>query len=165
MTKHKILSIIAGALMAPAMMPLGANAAETDTALVVTYTWGAEEIFFLSDKPTISFGGDKLRITAPDVVAERGMADIDNCTFEIRPTSAVESATESVAFMFTDGQNVTLTGLPANAPCAIYDTKGTCVATLAADATGRMTTSLSSLPKGIYILSANKTNSYKLNVR
>lgn len=167
MKKQKFLSILAGALLAPALMPLGSQAAEpeTKTALVVTYTWGAEEVFFLSDKPEISFGGDKLKITAPDVVAERGFADIETFTFAQRPTVSIENVTESVTFQFTDGENVTVTGVAAGAPCAIYDTRGVRVASMEADSQGRMSASLSSLPKGVYILTVNNTKTYKLNVK
>lgn len=169
MKKSKLLSILAGAFLAPAMTalaPVSAQAAESETALVVTYTWGAEEVFMLSEKPEISFGGDQLKITAPDVTAERKFADIQTFTFEQRSKpSSIENVAETVVFTFNDGENVAISGLPAGAPCALYDTKGICVLNAQADGNGNFSASLSSFAKGVYILIVNNSKTYKLNVR
>ena len=139
--------------------------------LVLTQTDGTEVAKFqLSAKPVMSFSGPDLVVTCGDATLTTPMAGlITTFSDEEAPTAinsrfavgsgsvaAGESPSPTMAF-----GAASVEGLRQGDTVTLYTADGKTLTSVEADSNGRASVSLSSLPKGIFIL-RTPTQSYKI---
>ena len=142
------------------------SAQAADKLLVVETTDGGKIYFALSESPELTFSGQTMLITTTTRSQDFEIADVAQYYFsgETTGTKALK-ANELRISQSGDGQ-VTIEGLHPSSVVRLYslDGKEQPASVTYADG-GKATVSLSSLPKGTYIISANKQQTIKINKR
>ncbi len=134
--------------------------------LVVLTKDGAKTEFLLGDKPKVLFEGKNLRITSTKADVTYALADILRFTYtNTNPTGINEIAEmdDPTEVSYQDGTLV-LSQLKEGAVVGVYSLEGKLVQQLRAGHRGTYRLSLSSLPKGVYIVKAD-TITYKIMKR
>jgi hypothetical protein len=120
----------------------------------------------LGDKPKVLFEGKNLRITSTKADVTYALADIIRFTYtNTNPTGINEIAEmdDPTEVCYQDGTLV-LSQLKEGAVVGVYSLDGKLVQQLRAGHRGTYRLSLSSLPKGVYIVKAD-TITYKIMKR
>ena len=134
--------------------------------LVVLTKDGAKTEFLLGDNPKVLFKGKDLRITSAKADVTYALADILRFTYvNTNPTGINELAEmdDPTEVSYQDGTLV-LSQLKEGAVVGVYSLDGKLVQQLRAGHRGTYRLSLSSLPKGVYIVKAD-TITYKIMKR
>ena len=134
--------------------------------LVVLTKDGAKTEFLLGDKPKVLFEGKNLRITSTKADVTYALADILRFTYtNTNPTGINEIAEmdDPTEVSYQDG-TLMLSQLKEGAVVGVYSLDGKLVQHLRAGHRGTYRLSLSSLPKGVYIVKAD-TITYKIMKR
>ena len=141
------------------MIMMGVMASAAEYSLVVNRASGGQNIFALSQEPTISFLGNKMRIVTSTGTVSIPMGDVTNYVFKDATGVEGVKADEGSAIL-EDGQ-VVFTQIGAGQNVSVVTPNGVSVLTTSADAHGKATVNLMALPKGIYIVKSPK-NSIKV---
>lgn len=150
------------ALALVSFVSLYAIAADTKESVVIHYNSGNEEVIFLADSPRISYNGPMLKVESPSLTAERALADIAKVTIEHRSLGGItETSTNSINFSFINNE-IKCTGLVEKSICYLYNSNGITVMQCEADLNGTLTSDISYLAAGVYFLSINNNNTYKI---
>lgn len=125
--------------------------------LVVTTKGGAKTEFLLTEKPYVKFEGTNLRITSTKADFTFALADVVNFTYiNTDPSGITEFAKtdDPTEISYQEGTLV-LSQLKKGTVVGIYTLDGKLVGQLKADRQRTYRLSLSSLPKGVYIVKAD----------
>ena len=134
--------------------------------LVVLTKNGAKTEFVLSEKPKVLFEGKNLRITSSKADVTYALSDILRFTYENTDPTGINQLAETedpTEVSYQDGTLV-LSQLKEGAVVGVYSLDGKKVQQLRANHKGTYRLSLSSLPKGVYIVKAD-TITYKIMKR
>ena len=83
--------------------------------------------------------------------------------FENDASAIGELESVKLRLRYTGSDKVVIEGISADADVRLYSTNGTLINGSVATVNGQVVISLSSLPKGIYIISVNKNQNIKIN--
>ena len=125
--------------------------------MVVTTKGGAKTEFLLTVKPYVKFEGTNLRITSTKADFTFALADVVNFTYiNTDPSGITEFAKtdDPTEISYQEGTLV-LSQLKKGTVVGIYTLDGKLVGQLKADRQRTYRLSLSSLPKGVYIVKAD----------
>ncbi len=117
-------------------------------AVVVHQTNGSQAMFFLADEPFITYSNNNLIITAASKEVSVPVTDISNVTLE---EYSVPTKIDGVAIT-ADG--ILFRQLPAGSEIRVFTTDGKTVCTRKADGNGNVSIDLTSMPRGVLIISA-----------
>ena len=145
------------------LMIVAQTASAADKLLVIETTDGTKTVFSLSANPEMTFNGQTMLF---NVGAQSHSFEITNVAqyyFE-DDVSAIDGL-ESVKLRlrYAGSEKVIIEGISPHADVRLYSTNGTLINGSVATANGQAVISLSSLPKGIYIISVNKNQNIKIH--
>ena len=147
--KKVILSVV-GCLL------LGAATAMASNELVIHMITGTTQRFVLiNEEPTISFSGDNIVVKTNTTELVYAMEDVSYFNYENTPTE-ISGASSASDGMTIDGDHIAFSGLPAGSKIYVYSPSGKVCMMETVDADGNASLSISALPRGIYVINANK---------
>lgn len=135
--------------------------------LVVVAKNGSETTFMLSEKPEATIEGKKLRVKSEKADVSFNLSDVQRFSFVTRSVVGIDDLqvdTDPTAVSYQQDGTLVISQLKAGATVGIYALDGKLVQQLKATHSGTYRLSLSSLPKGVYIVKAN-TITYKIMKR
>lgn len=161
--KNRLATTLFG-LAVTAMLSTGAMADNgPNEALVVQYSTGTEEVFFLNEQPRITYAPTSINIQTTSVSVDRDLSTLARFSFQKRvPNSVDRLENRQLTFSFTDGHTVSCTGLKPGSTVTLHNIEGTVVLTDTADGEGHFSTDIDTLATGVYILSTTESRTYKI---
>lgn len=115
--------------------------------------------FLFTDKPKITYGTDILVLTSTEATVEFPFADIKRLYFSDDIGTAVNHVTADVTdkVIRATHEGARLSGFEASTPVTVYSLGGKAVQRLQVGPDGTLIVSLASLPKGTYVINAEKS--------
>ena len=137
-----------------------------DKLLVVESTDGGKVYFALSDTPELTFSGQTMLITTATQSQDFEIASVAQYYFADEVTGVKALKANDLRISQSGDGLVTIEGLQPSSAVRLFslDGKEQPASVTYADG-GKATVSLSSLPKGIYIISVNRQQNIKINKR
>lgn len=138
---------------------------DEDTAVDMLVLRLADETtakFMLADKPEISFSDGRLAVTSQNVNTDYAQSDVTEFHFEkYDPQTGIGTATGSgFAFVYNDNATVSISGTKAP-KASLYTIDGKLVKSVMTTG-GNVTVSLADCEAGVYVLSLEKENTFKI---
>lgn len=135
--------------------------------LVVQTRGGGETTFLLADKPEAKFEGNQLRVRSEKADVSFNISDVLRFLYTKRSLVGIddlEAQTDPTAIDYQQDGTLVISQLRAGAGVGVYGMDGKLVQQLKARHAGTYRLSLSSLPKGVYIVKADNIT-YKIMKR
>lgn len=135
--------------------------------LVVQTRGGGETTFLLADKPEAKFEGNQLRVRSEKADVSFNISDVLRFLYTKRSLVGIddlEAQTDPTAIDYQQDGTLVISQLRAGAGVGVYSMDGKLVQQLKARHAGTYRLSLSSLPKGVYIVKADNIT-YKIMKR
>ena len=152
MKRQKIL------ILAMLMFALNASA-QNNATLVLHHADGTTTDVALYLKPRVVFDGDLVRITSTVLDMEYPKSNILRFSYTGKGSSI--SNPQSEASFTRDGDHLIFHGIRSTDKVAVYNSDGIRVPVQLSAASDGVTLSISSIPKGVYVLSVNgKTSKF-----
>jgi len=152
MKRQKIL------ILALLMFALNASA-QNNATLVLWHADGTTTDVALYLKPRVVFDGDLVRITSTVLDMEYPKSNILRFSYTGKGSSI--SNPQSEASFTRDGDHLIFHGIRSTDKVAVYNSDGIRVPVQLSAASDGVTLSISSIPKGVYVLSVNgKTSKF-----
>ena len=152
MKRQKIL------ILALLMFALNASA-QNNATLVLWHADGTTTDVALYLKPRVVFDGDLVRITSTILDMEYPKSNILRFSYTGKGSSI--SNPQSEASFTRDGDRLIFHGIGSTDKVAVYNSDGIRVPVQLSAASDGITLSISSIPKGVYVLSVNgKTSKF-----
>ena len=152
MKRQKIL------ILALLMFALNASA-QNNATLVLWHADGTTTDVALYLKPRVVFDGDLVRITSTILDMEYPKSNILRFSYTGKGSSI--SNPQSEASFTRDGDRLIFHGIGSTDKVAVYNSDGLRVPVQLSAASDGVTLSISSIPKGVYVLSVNgKTSKF-----
>ncbi len=151
-----------GIALAAAMM-LAAQAISADNFLIVRFQDGTATSFNLTHRPNVTFDGGRMVIASEDMETSYDAARVKRFTFGDDTNEIAPVLTENeVRLTYTSPEAATLSGLKHGERVSLFSTDGIMLMTLSADESGVAELNLSSLSKGVFIISVSNGQSFKI---
>lgn len=151
-----------GIALAAALM-LSAQAISADNFLIVRFQDGTTTSFNLSHRPNVTFDGNQMVISSEEMETYYDVARVQRFSFGDETNKITPVLTENeVRLTYTSPESATISGLKQGAKVSLFSTNGIMLMDLTADASGVAELNLSSLPKGVYIISVPNGQSFKI---
>lgn len=143
---------------------LSASAATSLTHLIVNFKNGSKTSFVLADKPVVKFDDKKINIKADIIMADYAMAEVRNFVFgDVSEATIAEVASDNeIRYVFVNPDEFVAAGLSAGDCMTVASVNGVVVMTGVADNDGSVTLDLSSLPHGVYVVTAPNKQAIKI---
>ena len=138
--------------------------AESDRLLIFETTGGAKVTIALSENPELTFSGQTMIVTTNAQTQKIEVGSITKWYFENVPTgiNPIKNYDKPVINK-TNNDEIIVEGLSSTPKVQVYSIDGKKQAVkVSLDDGGRSIINLSSLPKGVYVVSINKFNSIKI---
>ena len=145
------------------LMIVAQTASAADKLLVIETTDGTKTVFSLSANPELTFSGLTMLLNVGAQSHSFEIADVAQYYFESDVTAIDGLESVKLRLRYTGSDKVIVEGSSPNADVRIFSTSGTQINGSVATANGQAAISLSSLPKGIYIISVNKNQNIKIH--
>ncbi|MBP5798938.1 MAG: T9SS type A sorting domain-containing protein [Prevotella sp.] len=141
-------------------LPIGVLADNLNT-LIVKMKNGNETMFFLKDKPKVTFEGTDLKIVSDNKTVTIALSDVLRFGYAKKdPAGINETVIDPTDVSFQDGVLV-ISQLKVGASVCIYALDGKLLRQLTAQRSGTYRLSLSELPTGLYLVKADNVT-YKI---
>lgn len=138
-----------------------ASAQDEKDAMVVETKTDGRVVFFFDENPEMAFSGGSVFFETTSEKVDYPMSDVTEIKFERVKTSGIDDASlREVRFFFTDDR-LTVEGLNPSALVTLYSVDGSARLQDTADADGTAVLPTGTLPKGVYVVTADKVT-YKL---
>ena len=147
------------------LMIFAQTASATGKLLVIETTDGSKAVFSLSANPELTFSGQTMLLNVGAQSHSFEIANVAQYYFENDASAIDEMESVKMRLRYTGSDKVVIEGISQNANVKLYSTSGTLINGSVATTNGQAVISLSSLPKGIYIISVNKNQSIKIHKR
>lgn len=138
-------------------------ASAVDKLLVVETADGSKTVFALSANPELTFSGQTMLLNVGAQSHSFEIANVAQYYFEDDVTAIDRLETVRLRLRYTDSSKVIIEDISPHADVRLYSTNGTLINSSVATANGQAVISLSSLPKGIYIISVEKNQNIKIH--
>ena len=145
------------------LMLAAQGVAAADKLLVIEAVDGGKTVFALSAYPELSFSGQTMLLNVGTQSHSFEIANVAQYYFENDVTAIDGLESVKLRLRYTGSDKVIVEGISADADVRLYSTNGTLINGSVATANGHAAISLSSLPKGIYIISVNKKQNIKIH--
>ena len=136
-----------------------------NSVLVVESVGGDKVTFSLSSMPQITFSNQTMLITTGSQVESFELANVAQYYFESETDGIQSVPREALLVRYAGGDEVVLQGLSPSARVTLYSADGRQRSVPVTYGDGSATLSLASLPQGVYILSANNSQTIKIYKR
>ena len=141
--------------------PVGIRAADKKNALIVLTKDKALHQFLLSDKPTVTFEGNNLKVKVSKNTATFALTDVIRFNYKkVDPTGIDEPVTEPTELGVEDGVLV-ISNIKAGTIVSVFTLDGKPIQQMKPARTGTYRLNLSQLPSGVYVVKAG-TITYKI---
>ena len=151
-----------GIALAAAMM-LSAHAISADSYLIVRFQDGTSTSFNLAHRPNVNFDGTQMVIKSADMETSYDVARVKRFTFGNEFTEIIPVLSENeVRLTYTSTESATLSGLKQGEKVTLFSTDGITLKSATANASGVVELNLSSMPKGVLIISVSNGQSFKI---
>lgn len=141
--------------------PVGIRAADKKNALIVLTKDKALHQFLLSDKPTVTFEGNNLKVKVSKNTATFALTDVIRFNYKkVDPTGIDEPVAEPTELGFEDGVLV-ISNIKAGTIVSVFTLDGKPIRQMKPARTGTYRLNLSQLPSGVYVVKAG-TITYKI---
>ena len=132
-----------------------------DRLLVVEMTNGDKVSFALSAHPEITFSGQTMHMKTDSQSQDFEIANVSNYYFESVTTGIVEPQAKDLHISNLGNGQIVVSGINSPSEIKLYATGGLQVQANLSYSEGKAVIFVSSLPKGVYILSINKQQNIK----
>lgn len=132
--------------------------AQSKNDVVVWKKDGSSFICSLAEKPKITYASNYYTITTGDSKTEILFTDVWRVTFYDDMSSGIKSELATVPVISVNGENIEVKGATAGETVSLYSFSGKLLKQAKADASGNASLSISSFPKGIYIINSKLTS-------
>ena len=130
--------------------------AQDEMALSVSMHDGTVINFFLKEKPCVSFVSDSVEIVSSISKAKLKRSQVRDIKFTTEPATSISEVSED-GIVEISGEFVCVENMKQGCNVLLLTTDGRVAMATTADENGVATLSLTSLPKGIYLLNYNNT--------
>lgn len=130
--------------------------------LVVETNGGGKFSFVLSENLQITFSGQTMSISTGSDIQGFEIADVIQYYFEDNATDVKELQAGELRISQSDYQQIVVEGIQPSSVVKLYAMDGKELPGRVTLSDGRATVSLLSLPKGVYVISANKKQNIKI---
>ena len=134
----------------------------TTNKMLVVETNGGKFSFVLSDNLQITFNGQTMTISTGSDIQGFEIADVTQYYFEDNATNVKDLQTGELRISQRDYQQIVVEGILPLSAVKLYAMDGKELLGRITLSDGRATVSLLSLPKGVYVISANKKQNIKI---
>lgn len=132
-----------------------------DEKLTVIYKDGSTFSYILADKPKVTFQGNNLTITAPEISDSHKMEDVRK--FVTETTNSIEAtATNEHRITYTDNNTVRLDGFKAGSTVSVFNINGMLQFQQTTGNDGSAVIPLDGLAPGQYVIATTEGKSYKI---
>lgn len=146
------------------LVAYGAQAA--DNRLLVVETAGGERVTFeLAASPRITFSNQTMLITSSAASHSFEMADVARYYFETTPVGVSTLQKESLHIRYAGGDEIVLPGRKSTDDIRLYAADGRQMPAAVSNGAEGAVVTLAQLPKGIYIISVNNSQTVKIYKR
>ena len=122
--------------------------------LIIQLKNGTENVFFLKDKPKVTFEGADLKVSA----------ETGDVTYAKKSPTGISEQVENPTEVFYENDVLVISQLKANAVVSIYALDGKLIRQLKPQRAGTYRITLSELPLGLYLVKADNVT-YKITKR
>lgn len=136
---------------------LTAEEAATAPALMVKMKNGDKQYFMCGDEPVLSFIDNVCHIESLEQSADFDMSLIDHAKIVKVDITAVDEIESALVVDLSDPAVVTIRGMKAGSPVAIYNLSGVKMRSAEADGEGYVSLEVGSLASGVYVVSSKET--------
>ena len=136
-----------------------------DRTLVVETTTSGRLSIRLSDNPEITFSGQTMLISSAAGNYSLEISDIVQYAFESVATGLGQVPSDELRFCYSANGQITIEGAESPSDVRLYAVDGRELPIQVSANGDRITVSLSTLPKGVYIISANNKQNLKIYKR
>lgn len=131
--------------------------AQEERVLHLSMNDGSTVIFMLKEKPQVTFSADSIKIVSATSEAKAKRSEVAEITFLFMETESGINDTDTDGTVDMNGEFIKVGNLAKESKVTIFTADGRVASTEKADDSGTATLSLTSLPKGIYLLNYNDT--------
>ena len=143
-------------------MIVAQTASATDKLLVIETADGSKTVFALSANPELTFSGQTMLLNVGAQSHSFEIADVAQYYFEDDVTAIDKLGAVKLRLRHAGNNKIIVEGLSPTSDVRLYSVDGSQMPVITTVADGKAIISLSSLPKGIYIISANKNQNIKI---
>jgi len=136
-----------------------------DRMLVVETTTNGRLSVRLSDNPEITFSGQSMQISSAAGNYSLEISGIVQYTFESVATGVAQLPSDELRFNYSPGGQIAIEGAESPSAVRLYAVDGRELPAQVSANGDRISVSLSMLPKGVYIISANNKQNLKIYKR
>jgi len=136
-----------------------------DRTLVIETATNGKMSIRLSDKPEITFSGQTMLISSAAGNYSLEISDIVQYAFESVATGVAQLHSDELRFSYSANDQITIEGVDSPSDVRLYAADGRELPAQVSANGDRLTVSLSMLPKGVYIISANNKQNLKIYKR
>lgn len=133
--------------------------------LVIETTSNGRQSILLSDKPEITFSGQTMLISSAVGNYNLEISDIVQYAFENVATGVAQLLSDELRIFYPANDQIAIEGIKSPSDVRLYAVDGRELPVQVSVNGDRVTVSLSMLPKGVYIISANKKQNLKIYKR
>lgn len=139
-----------------------ATAATVNTHLIIHFKDGSTTSFVLTDKPSVKFVDNNIRVRAQHVDTDYEASKVAKFVFGDAVSSIREVAANEVRFTIPDGDHIYVSGVNSGETVRVFSVDGYQVAAVRADAEGNAEIDLTELPKGVYVVATESGRTIKM---
>ena len=139
--------------------------AATNKLLIVVTNDGNKVSFDLSSNPVITFTGQVMQINSTFLSQDFEITNVAKYFFENSSTSFKELEQGELRISYSDRNQLSIDGLQQSSSIRLYSVDGKEIPGCISTSDDKVVVNLISLPKGIYIISANNSQNFKIYKR
>lgn len=136
-----------------------------DRTLVIETATNGKLSIRLSDSPEITFSGKTMLISSAAGSYSLEISDIVQSAFESEATAIAQVPTDELRFSYSANGQITIEGVDSPSDVRLHAVDGRKLPVQVSANGDRLTVSLSTLPKGVYIISVNNRQNLKIYKR
>ena len=135
-----------------------------DYLLVIDFTDGTDMSFALAKKPILTFADQRIRVSVGSRSSEFEISDVVNFHFKEDPSDIHSPRVDDEYTIFWQGDDhIVISNATADTKILLYGIDGTFYPSHINVNGENLVVSLSTLPKGIYLLIINNSRTLKIN--
>lgn len=137
-------------------------AAPVSTHLIIHFTDGSATSFVLTDKPSVSFVDNCVRVRAKHVDTDFEASKVAKFVFGDAVSSIEKIGDNEVRFTIPDCDHIYVSGVKGAETIRVVSVEGRLMTSVRADADGNAEIDLTEMPKGVYIVATESGKNIKM---
>lgn len=138
---------------------------QAEERIVLHFTDGSTTSFLVAEKPKVSFGESSIHVTAQNIEADYDLISVHKFTFDSTISLGSNQIDDNeTRFELTGRSGVRAIGLKPYEKAHVHTLNGILVSSFSADDNGIAEMDLSSLSAGVYVISTESGNSFKIKL-